>query len=82
MLLSAYGYATCLYVPIYLVGDACTEYAAILLVYVSFLACCSAHCLFEKHMFAFVVFDSCITNKGGVPNSFIQEEFFIRGEKL
>jgi hypothetical protein len=33
-------------------------------------------------MFAFVVFDSCITNKGGVPNSFIQEEFFIRGEKL
>jgi hypothetical protein len=30
-----HGYVTCLYVPIYLVGDACTKFVAILLVYVS-----------------------------------------------
>jgi hypothetical protein len=27
-----YGYVTCLYVPLYLVGDAFTEYVAIMLV--------------------------------------------------
>jgi hypothetical protein len=54
MLLVDYGYVTCLYVPIYLVGDACTKFVAILLAYVPFLACCSALCLFEKHMLAFV----------------------------
>jgi hypothetical protein len=48
------GYVTCLYVPFYLVGDACTEYVAILLIYVSFLARCSALYLFEKHMLAFI----------------------------
>jgi hypothetical protein len=58
-----HGYVTCLYVPFNLVGDACTEDVAILLVYASFLACCSALCLFEKHMLAFEL-DSCITNKG------------------
>jgi hypothetical protein len=49
-----HGYVTCLYVPFYLIGDACTQIVAILLVYVSILACCSALCIFEKHMFAFV----------------------------
>jgi hypothetical protein len=45
---------TCLYVPFYLVGDACALIVAIFLVYVSILACCSALCIFEKHMLAFV----------------------------
>jgi hypothetical protein len=49
-----HGYVTCLYVPIYLVGDACAQIVAILLVYVSILACYSALCIFEKHMLAFV----------------------------
>jgi hypothetical protein len=49
-----HGYATYLYVPFYLVGDACAQIVAILLVYVSILACCSAPCIFEKHMLAFV----------------------------
>jgi hypothetical protein len=49
-----YGYVTCLYVPLYLVGDACAQIVAILLVYVSILACCSALCIFEKHMLALV----------------------------
>jgi hypothetical protein len=47
-----HGYVTNLYVHFYLVGDVCTEYVAILLVYASFLACCSVLCLFEKHMLA------------------------------
>jgi hypothetical protein len=41
-----HGYVTCVYVPIYLVGDACTKFVAILLIYVSILACCSALCIF------------------------------------
>jgi hypothetical protein len=45
---------TCLYVPFYLVGDACAQILAILLVYVSILACRSALCIFEKHMLAFI----------------------------
>jgi hypothetical protein len=32
------GYAICLYVPLYLVGDASAQIVAILLVYVSILA--------------------------------------------
>jgi hypothetical protein len=39
---------------LYLVSDACAPIEAILLVYVSILACCSARCIFEKHMLAFV----------------------------
>jgi hypothetical protein len=31
-----HDYITSLYVPIYVVGDACTKFVAILLVYVSF----------------------------------------------
>jgi hypothetical protein len=37
-----HAYVTCLYVPICIVGDACSHIVAILLVYVSILACCSA----------------------------------------
>jgi hypothetical protein len=48
------GYVTCLYVPFYLVGDAHAQIVAILIVYVSILACYSALCIFEKHMLAFV----------------------------
>jgi hypothetical protein len=39
MLHFGHGYVTCLYVPFYLVGDACAPIVAILLVYVSILAC-------------------------------------------
>jgi hypothetical protein len=49
-----HGCVTCLYVPSYLVGNACTEYVAIFLVFFSFLACCSDLCLFEEHMLAFI----------------------------
>jgi hypothetical protein len=41
----SHGYVTCLYVPFYLVGDARAQIVAILLVYVSILACCSALCV-------------------------------------
>jgi hypothetical protein len=54
MLHFVHGYVTCLYVLFYLVGDACDQIVAILLVHVSFLACFSALCIFEKHMLAFV----------------------------
>jgi hypothetical protein len=59
-----HGYVTCLYVPYYLVGDACTKYVAILLVYVSFLACCSALSLFEKHMLAFIALIHALPTRG------------------
>jgi hypothetical protein len=49
-----HGYVTCLYVPFYHASDACAQIVAILIVYVSILACCSALCIFEKHMLAFV----------------------------
>jgi hypothetical protein len=49
-----HGYATCLYIPFYPVGDASAPIVAILLICVSFLACCSALCIFEKNMLAFV----------------------------
>jgi hypothetical protein len=59
-----HGYVTCLYVPSYLAGDACTEYVAILLVYLSILACCSALCLFEKHMRAFIALIHALPTRG------------------
>jgi hypothetical protein len=59
-----HGYVTCLYNPIYLIGDVCTEFVAILLVYVSVLACCSALCLFEKHMLAFVDLIHALPTRG------------------
>jgi hypothetical protein len=77
-----YGYVTCLYVPFYFVGDACAQIVAILLVYVSILACCSALCIFEKHMLAFVNFIPALPTKGRkVPHSCFQGEFCIKGRK-
>jgi hypothetical protein len=60
-----HGYITCLYVPLYLVGDACAHIVAILLVYVSILACCSALCIFEKHMLVFVDLIHALPQEGG-----------------
>jgi hypothetical protein len=77
-----HGYFTCLYVPLYLVGDACAHIVAILLVYVSILACCSALCIFEKHMLAFVDLIHALPTRGGVPNSCFRGEFCIEGGKI
>jgi hypothetical protein len=59
---------------LHLVGNACAPIVAILLVYVSILACCSALCIFEKHMLAFVHFIHALPTRGGVPNSYFQGE--------
>jgi hypothetical protein len=78
-----HDYITCLYVPFYLVGDACAQIVAILLVYVSIFACCSALCILEKHMLAFVDLIHALTTRGRkVPNSCFQGEFASRKEKL
>jgi hypothetical protein len=78
-----HSYVTCLYIPFYLVGYACTPIVAILLVYVSFLACCSALCIFEKHMLAFVDLIHALPTRGRkVPNSCFQGEFCIKGRKI
>jgi hypothetical protein len=70
-----HGYITCLYVPVYLVGDACAQIVAILLVYVSILACCRDLCIFEKHMLVFVDMIHALPTKGRkVPNSSIWEK--------
>jgi hypothetical protein len=75
-----HGYITCLYVPVYLVGEACAQIVAILLVYVSILACCSALCIIEKHMIAFVDMIHALPTRGRkVPNSCFQGEFCIKG---
>jgi hypothetical protein len=55
---------------------------AILLVYVSILACCSALCIFEKHMLAFVDLIHGLPTRGRkVPNSCLGE-FCIKGRKV
>jgi hypothetical protein len=78
-----HGYVTCLYVPLYLVGDACAQIVSILLVYVSILACCSALCICEKHMLVFVDLIHALPTRGRkVPNSCFQREFASRKEKL
>jgi hypothetical protein len=77
-----HGYVTCLYVPFYLVGDARAQIVAILLFYVSILACCSALCIFEKHMLAFVDLISALPTRGGVANSCFQGVFASGEEKL
>jgi hypothetical protein len=59
-----HGYVTCLYVSIYLVGDACAQIVSVLLVYVSILACCSALCIFEKYMLAFVDLIHALPTRG------------------
>jgi hypothetical protein len=66
---------------VYLVGDACTQIVVILLVYVSFLACCSALCIFEKHMLALVDLTHALPTRGRkVPNSCFEGEFASRKE--
>jgi hypothetical protein len=60
-----HGQVTFLYVPFDLVGDACAQIVAILLIYVSILACCSAFCIFEKHMLAFVDLIHALPTRGG-----------------
>jgi hypothetical protein len=56
----------------YLVGDACAKIVAILLICVSILACCSALCIFEKLMLAFVdLIHALPTMERKVPNSFM-----------
>jgi hypothetical protein len=59
-----HGYITCLYVLFYLVGDARAQIVAILLVCVSCLACCSALCIFEKHLLAFVDLIHALPTRG------------------
>jgi hypothetical protein len=78
-----HGYVTCLYVPINLVGDACAQIVAILLVYVTILACCSDLCIFEKHMLAFIDLIHVLPITGRkVPHSCFQGEFSIKGTKI
>jgi hypothetical protein len=78
-----HDYVTCLYVRFYLARDACAQIVAILLVYVSILACCSALCIFEKHMLAFVDLIHALPTRGRkVPNSCLQGEFCIKGRKI
>jgi hypothetical protein len=77
-----HGQVTFLYVPFYLVGDACAQIVAILLIYVSILACCSALCIFEKHMLAFVDLIHALPTRGRkVPNSYSQGEICMKGRK-
>jgi hypothetical protein len=81
MLHFVHGYVTCLYVPFYLVGDDRAQIVAILLVYISILACCSDLCIFEKHMLAFVdLIHALPTRERKVPNSCFQWEFCIKGK--
>jgi hypothetical protein len=78
-----HGYVTCLYVPFYLVGNACAQIVAILLVSISILACCSALCIFEKHLLAFVDLIHALPTRGRkVPNSCFQGEFCIKERKI
>jgi hypothetical protein len=69
-----HGYVTCLYVPFYLVGDACAQIVAIL--FISILACYSALCIFESNMLAFVDLIHALPTRGRkVPNSCFHGEF-------
>jgi hypothetical protein len=52
---------------LYLVGVACAQIVAILRVYVSILACCSALCIFEKHMLVFVDLINALPTRGEYP---------------
>jgi hypothetical protein len=83
MLHFQHGYITCLYVPLYPIGDACAQIVAILLVYVPILACCSALCIFEKHMLVFEDLLLALPTRGRkVPNSCSQREFCIEERKF
>jgi hypothetical protein len=77
-----HGYIPCLYVLFYLVGDACAQIVAILIVYVSILAFCSVLCIFEKHIFAFVdLIHALPIRRRKLSNSCFQGEFCIKGRK-
>jgi hypothetical protein len=82
MLYFDHGYAICLYVPIYLVGDAFAQIVAILLVYVSFLACYCALCIFEKHMLAFVALIHALPIRGRKVQNSCFYGVLHRGKKL
>jgi hypothetical protein len=71
MLQFDHGYVTCLYVPIYLFGDACAQIVAILLVSVSVLSCYSALCIFEKHIPAFVDLIHALQTRGEESTQFM-----------
>jgi hypothetical protein len=79
-----HGYVTCLYVPFYLVGDACAQIVAILLDYVLILSLCSALCIFEKHMLAFVdlIHSLPTRGRGKYPIQVSKGSFASREEKL
>jgi hypothetical protein len=80
-----HAFVTCLYVPFYLVGNVCTRYMAILLVYVSFLACCSALCLFEKHMLTFVALIHALPTRWRIVfpiHNMERDAFCNKGESL
>jgi hypothetical protein len=64
-------YVTCLYVPIYLVVDTCAPIVAILLVHVSILSSCSALCIFDKHMLAFVDLIHALRTRGRKSTQFM-----------
>jgi hypothetical protein len=70
-----------LYVPFYLVGDVGAQIVSILLVYVSILACCSALCIFEKHMLAFVDLNHALPTRG-YPIHGSRGSFASREEKV
>jgi hypothetical protein len=76
-----HGYVTFLYVPLSLVGDACAQIVAILLVYVSILAGCSALCIFEKHMLAFVDLIHALPTRGGKYPIHVSRGSLHRGKK-
>jgi hypothetical protein len=81
MLCFDHGYVTCLYVPFYRVDDACDQIVAILLVYVSTLACGSALCIFEKHMLAFVDLIHALPTRGGSTQFMFQGGALHQGKK-
>jgi hypothetical protein len=60
----------CLFLSI-IVGDARSQIVAILLAYVSILACCSALCIFEKHMLAFVDLIRALPTRGEESTKFL-----------
>jgi hypothetical protein len=53
------------------VDDACAQILAILLVYVSILACCSALLIFEKHMLVFVDLIHALPTRGEESTQFM-----------
>jgi hypothetical protein len=64
-----HGYVTCLYVRSILWAMLVQNMWLSFLFYVSFPACCSAFCLFEKHMLAFVDLIHALQTRGrSVPN--------------